>query len=115
MVAPPPASPPPVEPPPDSPPPASPPPVEPPPEVYFELIATLDNEHERPEEGRGYAAFLDPDVVDGGEYDVLIGYQDADDGYAYTEPAEFTINYTAPEAPSTTIHITLNLKLGLSL
>jgi len=57
-------------------------------------------------------------AVDGGDYGVLIGYQDADSGYDYTEPAEFTINYTAPEVPAArfaNIQITINLKLGIAL
>lgn len=45
---------------------------EPPPpedEIYFELIATVDNQESTQLYGRGYAEFVDHDVVDGGEYE----------------------------------------------
>jgi len=44
-------------------------PPEPDRETVFELIATLDNEHETVAAGRGFAEFTDPDVVNGGEYE----------------------------------------------
>lgn len=38
-------------------------------EITFELIATLENEHQTAAAGRGYATIIDPDVEDTGEYE----------------------------------------------
>jgi hypothetical protein len=78
-------------------------PPEPPPEIYFELIATLDNIHDRPEEGLGYAEFLDPDIEANGEYEYFATCTWGDD----ESPDSNHVIVTASGSPSRSYRIAL--------
>jgi hypothetical protein len=78
-------------------------PPEPDYETYFELIATVESEHQRFEQGRGYATFTDVDVVNGGEYEYYAASEWGKDESPHSNHE--TVSYSGSEDRSYRIRI----------